>query len=181
MNLKFSSYKEVSFTRVTQIFETTFSNSEGPDEGRIIGNLVTDLINKTPEQDILGFIAKDGDKIIGGVFFTRLIFDYNDFDAFILAPMAIETDYQGKGIGQKLIHHGIQVLQKNHVKLIFTYGDPDFYSKVGFQPVSQEMIKAPFTLTQPEGWLCQSLDGDKIPIISDKPRCVEAFDNPEYW
>ena len=74
---------------------------------------------------------------------------------------------KAKGVGQKLIKFGIQCLKEEGVKLVFTYGDPIFYSKVGFRAITQKIAKAPLQCTQPAGWLCQSLVGDKIEPITE--------------
>ena len=76
---------------------------------------------------------------------------------------------------------GIQQLTKEGVKLVFTYGDPNYYSKVGFRAITEEIAKAPLELSQPEGWLCQSLVGDEIEPIAGNSYCVEALNKPEYW
>jgi len=178
--MDFSSYKELEKTEIKQLFYNVFSESEGSSEGALIANLVLDLMDTTAINDISGFVAKDEEKLIGSIFFTRLNFD-TPIEAFILSPVAVHSDYQGKGIGQTLINYGLQQLKKNEVELAFTYGDPNYYSKVGFQQISEDMIKAPLKMSQPEGWLCQSLAGDEIMPISDKPRCVEALNDQKYW
>ncbi len=98
-----------------------------------------------------------------------------------MAPVAVHTSYQGQGIGQGLIAFGLNTIKEDGVELAFTYGDPRFYAKVGFQPISEEIVKAPLTLTYPEGWLAQSLLGDHMEPIPGKPSCVEAFNKPDYW
>ena len=178
--MELSSYKESDKTEIKQLFESVFTESEGQAEGALVSNLVLDLMNSTKGQDIFGFVAKDKEQIIGGIFFTRLSFDA-PVEAFILAPVAVHTTYQGKGVGQKLINYGIEQLRENGVKLVFTYGDPNFYSKVGFRCISEDIVQAPLKLTQPEGWLCQSLDGGEIVPITERPRCVGALNEPEYW
>lgn len=167
-------------SEVKQLFTKVFSDSESPLEGDLIGSLVLDLIDGTAPQDIFGYIATEEEQIIGTIFFTRLLFE-SPVEVFILAPVAVHTDHQGTGIGQKLINFGINQLKGKGAELIFTYGDPNFYSKVGFKCITEERVKAPFKLSQPEGWLSQSLKGDKIESIPGKPRCVEAFNNPVYW
>ncbi|MCK2149410.1 hypothetical protein MYE70_10065 [Marinobacter alexandrii] len=67
------------------------------------------------------------------------------------------------------------------VDLVFTYGDPNYYSKVGFKPVSQEIATAPFELTHPEGWLDLSLTGGEITPLPGVARCVDAFNDPALW
>jgi len=127
-----------------------------------------------------GFIATENEQIIGGVFFTKIIFE-SSVNAFILSPMATLTDHQGKGVGQKLINFGLKTLKKDGVGLVITYGDPNFYSKVGFGVITEEIVPSPFTLSQPEGWLAQSLVGGKIEPITGKSHCVAALNKPEFW
>ncbi len=179
-HMKLSTYKKSDAEEIRHLFSKVFTDSEGQAEGLLIGSLAFDLMKSTDSQDIYGFIATENNQIIGSIFFTRLAFE-STVNAFILSPVAIHTSHQGKGIGQSLIKFGINYLKENGVKLAFTYGDPDFYLKVGFRCITKKIAKAPFELTQPEGWLCQSLVGDDINPIAGKPRCVEALNKPEYW
>lgn len=178
--MKFSLSKNADQLEIQHLFTKTFSDSEGQSEGALIGRLVLDLMNETDSRDIFGFVATENEQIIGSIFFTRLSFDA-PVEAFLLSPVAVHTNHQGKGVGQRLIHFGVEWLKGKGVNLVFTYGDPNFYSKVGFGPISEDMAKAPFELTQPEGWLCQSLDDGEIEPLSGISRCVKAFNNPEYW
>ena len=178
--MKLSAYKKSDIEEIEQLFFKVFSDSAGQEEGSLIRSLVLDLITNTDAQDIYGFIATENKKIIGSIFFTRLAFENSD-NAFILSPVAIDTNQQGKGIGQNLINFGIKYLKEHGVRLVFTYGDPKFYSKVGFRCITETVAKAPLEMSQPEGWLCQSLVGDDIKPIRGNSRCVEALNKPEYW
>lgn len=178
--MEISTYKNSDFDEIKQLFTKVFSDSEGQAEGSLIGSLVSDLMISTDSQNIYGFKAVENNKIIGSIFFTKLTFE-NDINAFLLSPVAIHTNHQGKGIGQSLIKFGINHLKEKGVKLAFTYGDPNYYSKVGFRCISEALVKAPLKLTQPEGWLCQSLVGDEIEPIAGNSYCVKALNKPEYW
>jgi putative acetyltransferase len=165
---------------IGSLFSSVFAKSEGEAEGRLIGQLAKDLLEKTDEHDLYCFVAVDDDQIVGSICFSRLGFEH-DIEAFILGPVAVQSDHQGKGIGQALINHGLRELKHQGVSIALTYGDPGFYQKVGFRPISHEIIRAPFALSQPEGWLGQSLSGDSIETLSGKCTCVEALSNPAYW
>ena len=178
--MKISIFSASQSQGVINLFAKTFSESEGPDEGESIGHLVSDLIATTNERDIVGFVALLEEEITGCIFFSRLALP-NKSVAFILSPVAIATEQQGNGIGQELIRYGIEYLRSMDVELLFTYGDPAFYSKVGFQQISPDIIKAPFKLTQPEGWLAQSLSNDEIDAIEGSSQCVDALNKQEYW
>ncbi|NBD18218.1 MAG: hypothetical protein GVY04_19405 [Cyanobacteria bacterium] len=51
-----------------------FSQSEGEQEGKLIGNLAKELIATTNSRDLYGFVAVDGEQMIGAIFFSRLTF-----------------------------------------------------------------------------------------------------------
>lgn len=88
---------------------------------------------------------------------------------------------QGRGIGQDLIHYGLDHLKSLGVDLVFTYGDPAFYSKSGFEQIGEVIVEAPYPLSQPIGWLGQTLDGSKILAMPGPTRCVEALDDMALW
>lgn len=165
---------------IKSLFTTVFSDSEGPSEGILIGNLAYELMTETDEKDLYGFVAVERGKIIGCIFFSRLTFE-SGICAFILSPVAVHTEHQGKGIGQQLIKYGIKKLKDEGVALVMTYGDPNFYSKVGFDPVQEATVKAPLQLTAPEGWLGQSLISASVEPIAGHSSCVKALSKPEYW
>lgn len=182
-------YRITNKAAIKEVFITAFSTSS-KEEGEIIGDLVEALMNDTPNGDIYGFTASEDGSIIGSIFFSRVKFVIRtetqteretDIDAFILSPVAIHPNFQKQGIGQKLINFGISFLRDLNVELVFTYGDPAYYSKVGFQQISEELIKAPYTLSQPIGWLCQRLDGGAIQAIQGESRCVSALSKAELW
>lgn len=180
MLMKISDYKGVSQQEIQKLYASTFSDSEGPAEGEVIGALVLDVMNETAEEDIFGFVATEHERLLGCIFFTRLLFDA-PLEAFLLSPVAVHSDHQGQQIGQQLIRFGLDRLRAEEVELVFTYGDPNFYSKVGFEQISEALIKAPFELSQPEGWLGQSLAGGELNALPGDSRCVKAFNDPELW
>ncbi len=176
----FSANNPSDSDEIIQLFSKVFSDSEGQSEGLIIGNLVDDLLTSTVENDLYCFVATEDAQIIGSIIFSRLTFE-NAVSAFLLSPVAIDTIHQGQGIGKKLINFGLNVLKKNGVELAFTYGDPRYYVKTGFKPITEKIVKAPLPLSQPQGWLGQSLVGDEIEPIAGKSQCVEAMNKPEIW
>jgi predicted N-acetyltransferase YhbS len=178
--MEFRDHTPTDAAAIEDLFIAVFSDSEGETEGRLIGELVRNLIATTDGGDLYGFVAVDGEAIIGTLFFSRLTFR-EAIEVFLLAPVAVRTDYQGKGTGQALIHHGLRELKSRGVQAAVTYGDPAFYSRVGFEPLSQETIEAPLKLSQPEGWLGQSLTEESLAPIPGRPSCVRAFDDPAYW
>lgn len=117
----------------------------------------------------------------GGIVFSRLTYEQDERTVFVLAPVAVATDEQGKGIGQRLLTHGLAALRNAGVDIVMTYGDPNYYAKVGFVPISEADAQAPFRLKQPEGWQGQSLTNRALAPLKGPSRCVEALNDPVFW
>ena len=178
--MKLSLFKSSYTQEVIELFTKVFSASENESEGQIIGSLVSDLISITEPEDLIGFVATSNDRVVGCIFFSRFVVPSNEV-AFILSPVAIATSEQGTGIGQQLINFGLNHLKFLKINLAFTYGDPSYYSKTGFNQISESIVNAPFELSQPEGWLAQSLDGNPIEAMQGSSKCVEALSDQKYW
>ncbi|MCF7996058.1 MAG: N-acetyltransferase [Chromatiaceae bacterium] len=179
--MRFSTDTQGREEAIIELFRATFTASEGAEEGALIGNLVHNLLASTAQQDRFIFIAEEDGAIIGGIFFSRLTYEQDQRTVFVLAPVAVATDQQGKGIGQRLLTHGLAVLRSAGVDIVMTYGDPGYYAKVGFKPISEADAAAPFKLKQPEGWLAQSLTDQAMTPLKGPSRCVEALNDPVYW
>lgn len=162
------------------LFEAVFSASEGAEEGRALAALVSELANSIDNDQILCLGAFEHQQLIAAIFFSRLTVP-DPVTIYMLSPVAVRTDQQGKGIGQTLINHGLNELKNRAVDIVVTYGDPAYYSRVGFQPITETRIQAPQPLAMPQGWQAQSLTTAPIPTITSKPTCVPPFNNPSYW
>jgi putative acetyltransferase len=167
--------------QIIDLFAATFTASEGEDEGALIGRLVRDLLSATPGQDLFVFTATEEETIVGGIVFSRLSYPQDDRIVFILAPVAVAPDRQRKGIGQRLLSHGLAALRSAGVDTAMTYGDPRYYARVGFMPISEVDARAPFPLQHPEGWLAQSLSDRPMAPLKGPSRCVEALNDPIFW
>ena len=165
---------------LVSLFSSVFTASEGEKEGRLIGNLVSELSSVIDNEDVICIGTYQDGILIGSIFLTRLSFTEN-IQVYMLAPVAVSTKHQGNGVGKQLIAYGLNELRRRNVKVVITYGDPMYYSKIGFQPLSETTIQAPLKLSMPEGWLGQSLTEEMIPAIYERPACIEAFNDPAYW
>lgn len=165
---------------LSSLFRSTFGASEGEDEGLLIGGLAQELSAAIDDRDVISLGAIQSETLVGALFFTRLRFDDHS-GVYMLAPVAVSTAHQGTGVGRALIKFGLKALADQGATVAITYGDPAYYGKVGFEPLSESVIRAPMALSMPEGWLGQSLTGLPIQPRLERPQCVEAFRNPAYW
>lgn len=179
--MEFSSDCGDDAAAIIALFEEAFAASEGAAEGRAIAGLVRDLLARTPTADRLVFTAiKDG-ALLGAIMFTRMSYTEDERVVFLLSPVAVRPAAQGEGVGRALIAHGLDVLRRAGVDVALTYGDPAYYARVGFVPITEEIAIAPRAMTQPEGWLAQSLTDRPLDPLKGSARCVAALDDPAFW
>jgi len=163
------------------LFRQAFTASEGVEEGQLIATLVRDLLVDTAREDIYVFTALDKEVLVGAAIFTRLCYSNDHRCTFILGPMATMTTRQGQGIGKALIRASLQALRAAGVDIVMTYGDPAFYSKTGFSPVSEKEAPAPYELQYPHGWLVNKLSNSPVSPLAGPVSCVPALRKRVYW
>lgn len=165
---------------LVELFTATFTESAGAAEGEQLQRLVDGLALRIDDEEVACLGALDGDRLVAAIFVTALRFEHR-IGAWLLAPVAVASDQQRKGLGQALIGHGLDWLRAQGVDLVITYGDPAYYGKAGFRPLSEALIQAPLPLSQPHGWLGQSLGSSPIRPNPVRPTCVAEFNDPVYW
>lgn len=165
---------------LVKLFTDVFTRSEGVKEGKALGEIVSKLSAAIDDDQVLCFASFDNSTLVGAIFLSSLQFN-EDVKVYMLSPVAVMTQLQGKGVGQSLINHGLEQLRMRGVRTVVTYGDPAFYSKVGFTPLSEAVIQAPHPLSMEHGWLGQSLNGGAVEAIKGRPHCVDPFNDLRYW
>jgi putative acetyltransferase len=167
---------------IIDLFAATFTAWEGADEGALIGGLVSDLLADTPSADIHVFCAEEAGQVIGAAAFTRLTYPEDaSRSVVLLSPMAVVTDRQRQGVGQVLLTHALAALSSEGVDVVVTYGDPDYYGRVGFVPITEDQARAPLPLSLPHGWLGQSLTGRQMAALRGPSTCVSALNRADVW
>lgn len=164
-----------------ELFATTFTASEGADEGALIGDLVRDLLTETPTDDIRVFCAEGEGNAIGAAIFTRLTYSDDPHIVFLLSPMAVVPGCQRQGIGQALLSYALGALRSEGIQIAITYGDPNYYGRVGFLPITEEQARAPLPLSYRHGWIGQCLTEEQMPVLRGLSTCVSALNRSDVW
>jgi putative acetyltransferase len=163
------------------LFTSAFTASEGADEGALIGGLVRNLLSGAADDDLHVFTARADGVIIAAAIFSRMAYSEDPRTVFILSPLAVAPSHQRQGIGQQLVAHALAALRGMGVDVAVTYGDPAYYGKAGFRPVSHDALPAPLPLSHPHGWLAQSLTSQPLSPMAGRPECAEALRDARYW
>jgi putative acetyltransferase len=61
-----------------------------------------------------------------------------------LAPLAVAPDWQRKGVGSALTRMGLEFCASRGVDVVVVVGEPDYYSRFGFDAEAGRLIEAPF-------------------------------------
>jgi predicted N-acetyltransferase YhbS len=64
-------------------------------------------------------------------------------EALLLGPLAVDCDYQKRGIGGKLMRHAIEEARKLGHKAVLLVGDAPYYGRFGFARESVEALSLP--------------------------------------
>lgn len=170
-----------SNTDLITLFRDTFTASEGAGEGATLAKFVARMLDQTDTSDLRIFTAWDGPTLVGAALFSRLIYSEDSRNVMILSPMAVSAARQGEGIGQSLIRHALEELAREGVDIALTYGDPNFYGKTGFTPLSLAQAAAPLPLSHPEGWIGRSVAKGPFEPLKGACTCVPALEDPALW
>ena len=180
MNVTFNLTKTKKPKSVQQFFKKVFTKSESTKEGNIVGNLSYKLSKLIDEENIIGIQGKINNKIVAYIFLSKLYFK-EDYLVYLLSPVAVDSNYQKKGLGQKIIQYGIKYLKKQNKDLLMTYGDPNYYLKSEFKKTNVTLIPAPYKLSQPIGWLVNKISSKRSIKLRSKPNCVLPLRNKKLW
>jgi putative acetyltransferase len=165
---------------VRELFYETFAHSEGADEGRIISDLASELARQMSQSHTLFYGLSDtNDALIAGAFTSSLTND-REINAKIMAPVAVHPDAQGHGLSRQLIEQIIDTESK-YSDLLVTYGDPNFYRRFGFRTISTAVVKPPYEIEYPEGWLAVHYTNKSESELAGQYNCVEAFRDERLW
>ncbi len=153
------------------------------DQWEPIAALAVDLLRETTVPEVIKLIAEQDGRIIGHVAFSPVsLASTGNPLGYILAPLAVEPAAQRSGVGSKLVHEGLQQITDSAGGIVFVYGDPNYYGRFGFVPVSPEQHQPPFPLEFPDGWNAWDSQTGQPPTSDSGPiRCVGSLNKPELW
>ena len=94
----------------------------------------------------ISLVAETETNIVGHILFTpvELSGDVNKLKIMGLAPMAVLSQYQNKGIGSKLVAAGLELCKLKGYDAIVVLGHPNYYPRFGFVPSVEFDIKSEY-------------------------------------
>jgi len=106
------------------------------------------LVNALRDSGIscISLVAEEGEEIVGHILFTpvELIGDNSGLKLMGLAPMAVMTKLQKKGIGSQLVKAGLESCLAQGYDAVVVLGHPEYYPKFSFVPSVKFGIKSEY-------------------------------------
>jgi putative acetyltransferase len=111
-------------------------------EPKLVGK-IRSRDNFIPE---LSLVAVNEKKIVGHLLFSIIAIESKgeEIPTLALSVISVLPEYQGKGIGIKLIERGLDECRRLGHNVVIVIGHPSYYPRFGFVPASGYGLSVPF-------------------------------------
>ncbi|KND43768.1 MULTISPECIES: GNAT family N-acetyltransferase [Streptomyces] len=114
-------------------------------DGERVPALVEALRATEAATEPLSFVATVEDRVAGHVLLSaaRLDAPRRIVDVLTLSPLGVLPEFQGRGIGTRLIAHALAAADGQGVPLVFLEGSPHYYGTRGFEGAGAAGFRPP--------------------------------------
>ena len=142
MNIELRRERPADYEETENVTREAFWNFYAPgcSEHYLLRSM-RDCPSFVPELDI---VAVHEGKIVGNIAHTRSFImgdNKKQYEVLTLGPISVLPEYQGKGIGTRLIEYTRRQAKEMGFRAILLRGDPDFYGRRGFVPAESFKIR----------------------------------------
>jgi len=158
--------------------------NEAPADIAAIHRVVEAAFQQSVEADLVDRLRADGDavislvaendgEIVGHVLFSPILLPTMSapFPALGLAPVSVLPGRQRQGIGGRLIREGLKQAESRGCRVVFVLGEPEYYSRFGFDPALAEGFVSPYARPY---FMALPLDGE-MPAERGRVDYAPAF------
>lgn len=118
-------------------------------------HLIVEGLRSAGALEISLVAEKDG-VVVGHVAFSKAEVGAADEGWYLLGPIAVAPEHQGRGVGRALVEAGLGELRTRRAKGCCLVGDPAFYGRFGFRQYAGVTCEG----VPDEYVLCLVFDGD---------------------
>ncbi|MFK7906427.1 MAG: GNAT family N-acetyltransferase [Chitinophagales bacterium] len=132
------------YPQVFEVVEAAFRGEAMSDKTEQF--LVERLRKSTSFIEGLSIVGECEGEVVGHILLTKIQIknEQESFESLALAPVSVKPDFQGKGIGGKLIRHAHECAKDLGFKSIVLLGHESYYPRFGYELTSQYNIELPF-------------------------------------
>ncbi len=124
---------------------------------------------------LVSLVAEDGGAVVGHVMFSQVtLLEHPDAKLMGLAPLAVDYEHQGRGIGSVLVREGLDRCRSLGVLAVVALGHPEYYSRFGFEPASRLGLRCEYDVPD-EAFVALELEKGALDGMSGTVRYHSAF------
>src|SRR5262245_59945550 len=103
-------------------------------DGERVPTLVDALRTAATSLAPLSIVATVGERVVGHVMLSACRLDALPrlVDVLSLSPLGVLPEFQRRGIGTRLVVHGLAAADSRGIPLVFLEGSPHYYGERGF-------------------------------------------------
>lgn len=126
-------------------------------------------------HDVVSLVAEEEGEIVGHIMFSPVrVVEALDLRAAALAPLAVMPRRQHSGIGNALVHAGLDECRRSGVAVVFVVGHPSYYPRFGFAAASKSGFNCEFDVPD-EAFMAVQLSPGALAGRSGTVHFHEAF------
>ena len=125
----------------------------------------------------LSLVAISEEQVIGHILFSPVTMASNDGTCQVLGlgPMAVLPQWQGQGVGSRLVREGLERCRASGAGCVVVLGHPGFYPRFGFQVASSHGIQCEYDVPDPVFMVAELAEG-ALGSISGLARYQPEFE-----
>lgn len=110
-------------------------------------NAEADLVDRLRDNGQLSvsLVATIDETIVGHIAFSPVQCEATGAVGMGLAPVAVQSSHQRRGIGGRLVEAGLDICREQEIEYAVVLGDPAYYGRFGFIPAQQFGVKCEYT------------------------------------
>ena len=142
------------FEAVRRVNESAFGR---PQEASLVEAL------RTAAEPHISLVAEVEGRVVGHIFFSpvRVESEGVSHEALALAPMAVLPEFQGRGVGSRLVFEGLDECARRGHGIVFVLGHPEYYPRFGFAPTKPHGITCEYNVPE-EVFMVKELRGGAL-------------------
>lgn len=142
-----------------------------PVEGRVIEQL------RHSGANLLSLVATVDDQIVGHVLFSPATIEgeLGSIQGLGLAPVAVLPEYQGRGIGSKLITTALSMIKASTCPYVIVLGHQSYYPRFGFERASIYGLTCQWAGVPDEAFMVMILDKTVMAGVSGVAKYRDEF------
>jgi predicted N-acetyltransferase YhbS len=133
LSVKIRQEQSYDYDVVYQLVKESFLTENHTEEPNYLNALRT----KSEFIPELSLVAETEDGIIvGQIALHQTTVNYSNSQdvQLTVSPLSVSPKCFGRGVGSALLREGLKIAREMEYKVVFLWGDPNFYSKFGFVP-----------------------------------------------